>query len=141
MRPLEELISSQICPWPDFGAGEAAGGRNSAPVVAGDEGPVGERQEEGELYLWVARVGLGMARGGSSAEQGLRQRRLAAFRRKAGEVEAMGRAGSFTEPRGTYSPWWAAAAVPSKWGTRGLALELRRGEGESEDVSELARRV
>ena len=66
-RPLEEVISSQICPWPDFGAGEAAGGRNSAPVVAGDEGPVGERQEEGELYPWVARVVLGVAGGGSPA--------------------------------------------------------------------------
>jgi len=87
----------------EFEAGEAAGGRNPAPAVAGGEGPVWERQEESERNLGVARVGLGMARGGSSAEQGLRQRRLAAFRRKAGEVEAMGRAGSFTEPRGTYS--------------------------------------
>jgi hypothetical protein len=44
-RPLEEVISSQTCPWLDFGAGEVAGGRNPAPVVAGGEDPVGERQE------------------------------------------------------------------------------------------------
>ena len=69
------MISSQLCPWPDVGAGEAAGGRNPAPVAAGGEGPVGERQEESERNLGVARVGLGMAGGGSSAEQGLRRRR------------------------------------------------------------------
>ena len=63
------------------------------------------------------------------------------FRQKAGEVGVMGRAESFTEPRGTYSPWWAAAAVPSKWGTRGLALELRSDEGKVEDVSELEGRL
>ena len=45
------------------------------------------------------------------------------------------------EPRGRRRPWWTAAAVPGKGGTRGLALELRRGEGESEDVSELAGKV
>ena len=75
LRPLEEMISSQICPWPDFGAGEAAGGRNPAHVAADGVGPVGERQEESERNLGVARVGLGMAGGGSSAEQGLRRRR------------------------------------------------------------------
>ena len=51
-RPLEEVISSQICPWPDFGAGESAGGRNPAPVVAGGEGPVGEKLEGSESYRW-----------------------------------------------------------------------------------------
>jgi hypothetical protein len=25
-RPLEQVFSLRICPWPDFGAGEAAGG-------------------------------------------------------------------------------------------------------------------
>ena len=37
-----------------------AGGAGWLPAssLAGGEGPVGERQEEGELYLWVARVGL-----------------------------------------------------------------------------------
>ena len=69
--PLEEVISSQISPWPDLETGEAAGGRNPALVAAGGEGPVGARQEESERNLGVARVGLGMAGGGSSAEQGL----------------------------------------------------------------------
>ena len=74
-RPLEEVISSQICPWPDFGAGEAAGGWIPAPAAAGGEGELGEEQESGERNLGVARVGRGMAGGGSSAEQGLRRRR------------------------------------------------------------------
>ena len=51
LRPLEELISSQICPWPDFGAGEAAGGQNPAPVAAGDEGKQGDEEEDVERDL------------------------------------------------------------------------------------------
>ena len=37
-RPLEEVFSPRICPWLDFGAGDAADGRNPAPVVDGSEG-------------------------------------------------------------------------------------------------------
>ena len=51
LRPLEEMISSQICPWPDFGAGEAVGGRNPAPVAAGDEGKQGDEEEDVERDL------------------------------------------------------------------------------------------
>ena len=61
-------------PLAGLGTGEAASGRNPAPAAAGGEGPVGARQEESERNLGVARVGLGMAGGGSSAEQGLRRR-------------------------------------------------------------------
>ena len=49
-------------------------GRIPVIPVAGGEGPVGEWQEESERNLGVARVGLGMAGGGSSAEQGLQRR-------------------------------------------------------------------
>ena len=37
-RPLEEFISSQISPWPEFGTGEAAGSRIPTPAAAGGEG-------------------------------------------------------------------------------------------------------
>ena len=50
-----------------LGAGETSGGQNPASSLAGGEGPKGERQEEGELYPWVARVVLGVAGGGSPA--------------------------------------------------------------------------
>ena len=39
--PLEEVISSQISPWPDLEIGEAAGDRNPAPAAAGGEGDRG----------------------------------------------------------------------------------------------------
>ena len=51
LRPLEEMISSQLCPWPDVGAGEAAGGRNPAPVAVGGEGEQGDEQEDVERDL------------------------------------------------------------------------------------------
>jgi len=51
LRPLEEMISSQICPWLEFGAGEAAGGRNPVPVAAGGEGKQGDEQEDVERDL------------------------------------------------------------------------------------------
>ena len=51
MRPLEEMISSQICPWLEFGAGEAAGGRNPVPMAAGGEGEQGDEQEDVERDL------------------------------------------------------------------------------------------
>ena len=51
LRPLEEMISSQICPWPDFGAGEAAGGWNPVPVAAGGEGKQGDAQEDAKKDL------------------------------------------------------------------------------------------
>jgi len=50
-RPLEEVISLQICPWPDFEAGEAAAGRNPVPVAAGGEGEQGDEQEDVERDL------------------------------------------------------------------------------------------
>ena len=62
------MFSSWICPWPDFRAGEAAGGRNPATVVAGGEGPVGERQEESERNLGVGSVGAGVTGAGGAAE-------------------------------------------------------------------------
>ena len=62
------MFSSWICPWSDFGAGEAAGGRNPAPVVTGGEGPVGERQDESERNLGVGSVGAGVAGAGGAAE-------------------------------------------------------------------------
>ena len=77
-RPLEVVFSSRICPWPDFGAGEAAGGRNPAPAAAGGEGPVGERQEESERNLGVGSVGSGVTGAGGAAESSGRQWRRAA---------------------------------------------------------------
>ena len=50
-RSLEELTSSQISPWPEFEAGEAAGGRNPAPAAAGGEGEQGDEQEDVERDL------------------------------------------------------------------------------------------
>ena len=47
-RPLEEVFSSQIRPWLEFEVGEAAGGRNPAPVAAGGEG---DEQEDVERDL------------------------------------------------------------------------------------------
>jgi len=69
--PLKEVISSQICPWPDFGAGESAGGRNPAPVVAGGEGPVGEKLEGVETYRFVGSVGAGGCRRGVAVGVGV----------------------------------------------------------------------
>ena len=45
------MISSQICPWPDFEVGEAAGGQNPAPVAASGEGEQGDEQEDVEMDL------------------------------------------------------------------------------------------
>jgi hypothetical protein len=67
------VFSSWICPWPDFGAGEAAGGRNPAPVVTGGEGLVGERQEESERNLGVGSIGAGVAGTGGAAESSARR--------------------------------------------------------------------
>ena len=53
--------------------GRAQGGRRRrfpATRLAGGEGPVGEKQEEDELYLGVALVGAGMAGAGGAAERG-----------------------------------------------------------------------
>ena len=77
-RPLEEVFSSQIGPWPDFGAEEVAGGRNPAPAAAGGEGPGGEKQEESERDLEVSSVGAGVTGAGGAAESSGRQGRRAA---------------------------------------------------------------
>ena len=70
-RHLEEVFSSRICPWPDFGAGEAAGGRNPVPVVAGGEGPMGEKIKEVEGYPEVCLDRVGEAgRGLAGLKQG-----------------------------------------------------------------------
>ena len=60
-RPLEEVIFSQIGPWPDIREGEAAGNRIPVPAAAGGEGEHGEKQESGERNLGVALVGRGAA--------------------------------------------------------------------------------
>ena len=73
-RPLEEVIFSQIGPWPDIRAGEAAGGRNLAWGLTGGGEEVGEKQEESELYLGMASVGAGMAGAGGSAKSSGRRR-------------------------------------------------------------------
>ena len=65
------MTSSQKCPWPDFGAGESAGGRNPAPVVAGGEGPVGEKLEGVETYRFVGSVGAGGCRRGVAGGAGV----------------------------------------------------------------------
>ena len=49
--PLEEVISSQISPWPDLEIGEAAGDRNPAPAAAGGKGEQGDEQEDIERDL------------------------------------------------------------------------------------------
>ena len=68
---MKEVISSQICPWPDFGARELAGGRNPAPVVAGGEGPVGEKLEGVETYRFVGSVGAGGCQRGVAGGAGV----------------------------------------------------------------------
>jgi hypothetical protein len=54
-------------PLAEHGAGADGAGRILTSSIAGGEGPVGERQEEGEPYPLVVRVGLGVAGGGSPA--------------------------------------------------------------------------
>ena len=49
------------------GSRGGAAGWNPASSLAGGECPAGERQEDGELYPWVVRVGLGVAGGGLPA--------------------------------------------------------------------------
>jgi len=77
-RPLEEVFFSRIGPWPDFRAGEAAGGGIPAWGLTGDGGEVGEKLHGVERNPRVGSVGRGTAGGGGSAEQELRRRRLAA---------------------------------------------------------------
>ena len=77
-RPLEEVFFSRIGPWPDFRAGEAAGGGIPAWGLTGGVGKVGEKLHGVERNPRVGSVGRGTAGGGGSAEQELRRRRLAA---------------------------------------------------------------
>ena len=77
-RPLEEVFFSRIGPWPDFRAGEAAGGGIPAWGFTGSVGKVGEKLHGVERNPRVGSVGRGMAGGGGSAEQELWRRRLAA---------------------------------------------------------------
>ena len=77
-RPLEEVFFSRIGPWPDFRAGEAAGGGIPAWGLTGGVGKMGEKVHGAERNPRVGSVGRGMAGRGSSAESSGRRRCLAA---------------------------------------------------------------
>ena len=72
------MFSAQISPWPDLETGEAADGQIPAWGLTGGGEEVGEKLHGVERNTGVGSVGVGVAVRGSSAEQELQRRRLAA---------------------------------------------------------------